>query len=106
MQEHSNRIVVRFREYTLDMYRLASLVSVHDARKAGAEVVKQVESPLLSGLMYPGLQVMRAPDSDCNMCTVVHSLNPSVFHCTLHMLLILLTTIEYIVVVVEVHRER
>jgi len=29
----------------------------HDARKAGAEVVKQVEHPLLSGLLYPGLQV-------------------------------------------------
>ena len=29
----------------------------HDAKKAGAEVVKQVEHPLLSGLLYPGLQV-------------------------------------------------
>lgn len=29
----------------------------HDAQKAGAEVVKQVKSPLLSGLLYPGLQV-------------------------------------------------
>lgn len=26
----------------------------HDAKKAGAEVVKQVEHPLLSGLLYPG----------------------------------------------------
>ena len=30
----------------------------HDAKKAGAEVVKQVESPLLSGLLYPGLQAL------------------------------------------------
>ena len=37
------------KEYTLDVYRLASLVTEHDAKKAGAEVVKQVDHPLLSG---------------------------------------------------------
>ena len=31
--------------------------SQHDAKKAGAEVVKQIKNPLLSGLLYPGLQV-------------------------------------------------
>lgn len=46
------------REYTLDVYRLSSLISEHDARKAGAEVVKQIEHPLLSGLLYPGLQAL------------------------------------------------
>lgn len=46
------------KEYTLDMYRLASLVTEHDAKKAGAEVVKQVEHPFLSSLMYPGLQAL------------------------------------------------
>ena len=45
------------REYTLDVYRLSSVVTEHDAKKAGAEVVKQVATPLLSGLLYPGLQV-------------------------------------------------
>ncbi|CAB4066638.1 YARS [Lepeophtheirus salmonis] len=45
-------------EYTLDVYRLSSLVTEHDARKAGAEVVKQVSHPLLSGLLYPGLQAL------------------------------------------------
>lgn len=45
------------KEYTLDVYRLSSVVTQHDAKKAGAEVVKQVEHPLLSGLLYPGLQV-------------------------------------------------
>ena len=30
----------------------------HDAKKAGAEVVKQVDSALLSGLLYPGLQAL------------------------------------------------
>ncbi|GFS01834.1 tyrosine--tRNA ligase [Elysia marginata] len=46
------------KEYTLDVYRLSSMVSEHDARKAGAEVVKQVDHPLLSGLLYPGLQAL------------------------------------------------
>uniref|UniRef100_H3CV18 Tyrosine--tRNA ligase n=1 Tax=Tetraodon nigroviridis TaxID=99883 RepID=H3CV18_TETNG len=46
------------REYTLDVYRLSSVVTEHDAKKAGAEVVKQVEHPLLSGLLYPGLQAL------------------------------------------------
>lgn len=46
------------KEYTLDVYRLSSLVTEHDARKAGAEVVKQVSHPLLSGLLYPGLQAL------------------------------------------------
>jgi len=46
------------KEYTLDVYRLSSIVTEHDARKAGAEVVKQVSHPLLSGLLYPGLQAL------------------------------------------------
>lgn len=43
------------KEYTLDVYRLTSVVTEHDAKKAGAEVVKQVDHPLLSGLLYPGI---------------------------------------------------
>lgn len=46
------------REYSLDVYRLTSVVTQHDAKKAGAEVVKQVEYPMLSGLLYPGLQAL------------------------------------------------
>ncbi|KAJ1861832.1 Tyrosine--tRNA ligase cytoplasmic [Coemansia sp. RSA 2703] len=45
-------------EFSMDNYRLASIVTEHDAKKAGAEVVKQVESPLLSGLLYPGMQAL------------------------------------------------
>lgn len=41
------------REYTLDVYKMTSVVTEHDAKKAGAEVVKQVENALLSGLLYP-----------------------------------------------------
>ncbi|RZC42270.1 tyrosine--tRNA ligase, cytoplasmic [Asbolus verrucosus] len=46
------------KEYTLDVYKLSSLITEHDAKKAGAEVVKQVEHPLVSGLLYPGLQAL------------------------------------------------
>jgi len=46
------------KEYTMDVYRLSSVITEHDAKKAGAEVVKQVEHPLLSGLLYPGLQAL------------------------------------------------
>ncbi|CAH8617114.1 unnamed protein product [Schistosoma haematobium] len=45
-------------EYSMDVYRLMALTSVHDARKAGAEVVKQVSNPLVSGLLYPLLQAL------------------------------------------------
>ena len=46
------------REYTLDVYKFASICGEHDAKKAGAEVVKQVDNPKLSGLLYPGLQAL------------------------------------------------
>lgn len=42
----------------MDVYRLSSLLTEHDAKKAGAEVVKQSNNPLLSGLLYPGLQAL------------------------------------------------
>ncbi|CAO3625526.1 unnamed protein product [Cunninghamella echinulata] len=42
----------------MDNFKLCSLVTEHDAKKAGAEVVKQVESPLLSSLLYPGMQAL------------------------------------------------
>lgn len=40
-------------EFTLDILKLTTLCSQHDAQKAGAEVVKQTSSPPLSGLLYP-----------------------------------------------------
>ncbi|CAF2713979.1 unnamed protein product [Rotaria sp. Silwood2] len=45
-------------EYTRDVYHLFSIVSEHRAKRAGAEVVKQVFSSLLSGLLYPCLQAL------------------------------------------------
>ena len=45
-------------EYIMDVYKLTSLVSEHDAKKAGAEVVKQTDNAPLSGLLYPILQTL------------------------------------------------
>ncbi|KAK2762175.1 hypothetical protein FQN54_001184 [Arachnomyces sp. PD_36] len=45
-------------KYIMDVYKLCSLVSEHDAKKAGAEIVKQSDNVPLSGLMYPILQVL------------------------------------------------
>jgi tyrosyl-tRNA synthetase len=45
-------------QYTLDMYRLTTMTTERNAKKAGAEVVKQVSSPLLSGMLYPLLQAL------------------------------------------------
>lgn len=44
--------------YQMDLMRLETIVSIHDARKAGAEVVKQVENATLSGLVYPLMQAL------------------------------------------------
>lgn len=40
-------------DYTMDIFRLSNIVSQNDAKRAGADVVKQVANPLLSGLIYP-----------------------------------------------------
>lgn len=44
--------------YTMDLFKLSAVTSEHDAKKAGAEVVKQSASAPLSGLLYPLLQVL------------------------------------------------
>ncbi|CCD26801.1 tyrosine--tRNA ligase TYS1 NDAI_0I02320 [Naumovozyma dairenensis CBS 421] len=45
-------------DYTLDIFRMANIVSQNDAKRAGADVVKQVANPLLSGLIYPLMQAL------------------------------------------------
>lgn len=45
-------------KFAIDLYRLCSMVSNHDAKKAGAEVVKTVDDPLLSSILYPLLQAL------------------------------------------------
>jgi len=46
------------REYVLDIFKLSTVATEHDCKKAGSEVVKQVQHPALSGLLYPGLQAL------------------------------------------------
>jgi len=46
------------KEYSLDMYKLTTITTERNAKKAGAEVVKQTESPCLSGMLYPLLQAL------------------------------------------------
>jgi len=45
-------------EYTLDIFKISNVVSQNDAKRAGADVVKQVANPLLSGLIYPLMQAL------------------------------------------------
>jgi tyrosyl-tRNA synthetase len=46
------------REYTIDVYKFMSKITIDAAQKGGAEVVKQSDNPTLSGLAYPLLQVL------------------------------------------------
>lgn len=45
-------------EYVYDMWKLSTIVSVHDAHKAASEVVKMGDNPKLSGLIYPLMQAL------------------------------------------------
>ncbi len=46
------------KNYQLDMMKLATHVTVHDATKAASEVVKLGDSPKLAGIMYPLMQAL------------------------------------------------
>jgi tyrosyl-tRNA synthetase len=48
-------------EYFHDVLKMSTIASVHDCKKAASEVVKQVENPKLSGLIYP---IMQAVDEE------------------------------------------
>ena len=49
----------RSSDYIMDVYKLSTMVPEHDARKAGAEIVKQsTGGGPLSGLLYPLLQCL------------------------------------------------
>ncbi|MBR9702881.1 tyrosine--tRNA ligase, partial [Candidatus Woesearchaeota archaeon] len=41
-----------------DVLHMATVASVHDAKKAGSEVVKQSDNPKVSGLIYPIMQAL------------------------------------------------
>lgn len=54
-------------EYIMDLFRLSNKVSQNDAKRAGADVVKQVDNPLLSGLIYPLMQAIDEEHLDVDM---------------------------------------
>ena len=54
-------------DYILDMYKMSAMASVNDTTRAGSEVVKQVESPKISGLLYPILQALDEEYLDVDM---------------------------------------
>lgn len=45
-------------KYFYDVLRMSTMASVHDCRKASSEVVKQLENPRVSGLIYPIMQAL------------------------------------------------
>jgi tyrosyl-tRNA synthetase len=46
------------KDYFTDLLKLATYTSVHDAKRAGSEVVKFGDNPKLSGLIYPLMQAI------------------------------------------------
>ncbi len=44
--------------YTMDSYRANSFITIDYAKKAGSEVVKQQEHPIMNSLIYPTLQAL------------------------------------------------
>jgi tyrosyl-tRNA synthetase len=46
------------KEFELDLMKLSTNVSVHDAHKAASEVVKLGDNPKLGGLLYPLMQAL------------------------------------------------
>ncbi|KAJ5744973.1 hypothetical protein N7533_009843 [Penicillium manginii] len=54
-------------EYIMDVYKLSSVTSEHDAKKAGAEIVKQSSNAPLSGLLYSILQVLDEEYLNCDV---------------------------------------
>jgi len=44
------------KKYFQDVLKMSTQVSIHDCKKAGSEVVKQLENPKISGLVYPIMQ--------------------------------------------------
>ena len=44
--------------FATDLFKLAAMTSNHDAKKAGADVVKQGSDPLISSILYPLLQAL------------------------------------------------
>ncbi len=46
------------KEFSMDLLKMSTLVSIHDAKKAASEVVKLGDNPRLSGIIYPLVQAL------------------------------------------------
>lgn len=46
------------KDYLMDLLKLSTITSVHDAKKAASEVVKQMQNPRVSGILYPLMQAL------------------------------------------------
>lgn len=53
-------------DFSHDLFRLISQTTLHDAKKAGAEVVKQMTDPLIGSLLYPLLQALDEEYLSCD----------------------------------------
>jgi len=45
-------------DYFFDVLKMSTYATVHDAKRAGSEVVKQADNPKLAGLIYPIMQAL------------------------------------------------
>ena len=45
-------------DYSFDLLKLSTFSTIHDAKKASSDVVKQEENPKLAGLIYPLMQAL------------------------------------------------
>lgn len=53
-------------DFSHDLFRLITKTTLHDAKKAGAEVVKQMSDPIIGSLIYPLLQALDEEYLDCD----------------------------------------
>jgi tyrosyl-tRNA synthetase len=54
-------------EYSYDILKMSTLVSIHDCLKASSEVVKHGDNPKLAGLIYPIMQAIDEEHLDVDM---------------------------------------
>lgn len=52
--------------FSRNLFRLITQTTLHDAKKAGAEVVKQMSDPLIGSLLYPLLQALDEEYLSCD----------------------------------------
>jgi tyrosyl-tRNA synthetase len=46
------------KDFVMDLYKLSSIVSIRNATKASSDVIKAKENPVISGLIYPLIQIL------------------------------------------------